>query len=87
VYCHARSWEVGRLGRLELRRSGNHSRRQRFSDMTADMTGQTAFELALVSDDNIDLCEIDDLTEGEARWMARIILERRPTWFGQSAGR
>jgi hypothetical protein len=87
VYCHARSWEVGRLGRLELRRSGNHSRRQRFSDMTADMTGQTAFELALVSGDNVDLCEIDDLTEGEARWMARIILERRPTWFGQSTGR
>ena len=76
------------LHRLELRRrNGNDSQRQRFSDVTTDMTGPMSFELALVASNNIDLCDIGTLTEGEARWMARIVLDRRPMWFGERFGR
>jgi hypothetical protein len=45
------------------------------------LAGPLPFELALVSSNNIDLCDIGNLTEGEARWMARFVLERRPKWF------
>jgi hypothetical protein len=78
-----RSWIMPRLDRLELRRlnpSGRHS--QRFSESIGDPTGTLSFALALISSDNVDVCEIKSLTEGEARWMARIILKRRSRWFG-----
>jgi hypothetical protein len=87
VFSYTRTWDVIRLDRLELRRrNSNDSRGLRFSKATTDTTAETPFELALVSGENVDLCEIDDLTEGEARWMARIILDRRGKWFSKSPG-
>jgi hypothetical protein len=83
VYRHTRAWEVVGLDRVELRRCSDDPKRRRFSDATADMSGHTPFDLALVAGNNIDLCEIRHLTEGEARWMAGIILDRRRNWFGR----
>jgi hypothetical protein len=86
-YRRTRSWIIPRLDRLELRRQNPNDRRhQRLSGAIADPTGHASFTLAFVSSDNIDVCDIGNLTEGEARWMARIILERCPDWFGESPG-
>lgn len=72
-----RTWEVVALDRLELRRrDANHSPHKRLSPMV-DLTDQTLFELAVVSSNNTDVCVIGNLTEGEARWMARILLDGR----------
>jgi len=35
----------------------------------------------LVTPENVDLCQIDNLTIGEARWFAQVLRERRPEWF------
>jgi hypothetical protein len=39
------------------------------------------FALSLVRPGSVQLCEIDGLTEGEARWMADVVLRERPEWF------
>jgi hypothetical protein len=83
VYGHTREWDVLDLDRLELRRLGNDSRGRHYSKTTSDRTDQMPFELALVAGNNVDLCAIRGLTEGEARWMARLILDRRRNWFGK----
>jgi hypothetical protein len=81
-YCHTRAWDAPDLDRLELRRRNrNDSKHQLSWDMATDLTNQLPFELALVSSTNVDLCNLGKLTEGEARWMARIVLDRRPKWF------
>jgi hypothetical protein len=87
VYCRTRAWDVLDLDRLELRCIGKEAKRQHYWEMTTDMTDPVAFELALVSGDNVDLCNVGNLTEGEARWMARIVLDRRSNWFGERAKR
>lgn len=87
IYSRTRAWDVLHLDRLELRQHGcNGARRQQFLDIAGAAAAQAPFELAFVTLDNADLCEIDNLTEGEARWMARGVLERRPKWFGGLAG-
>jgi hypothetical protein len=78
VYCYTRAWQVLHLDRLELRR-----RRGSNSSAPTDLTGEMPFELAFVTSDNVDLCDIRKLTEGEARWLARIVLERRRNWFSK----
>ncbi len=82
VYRFARSWIVPRFDRLELRRlDANSIRSARIPVATIDSADSPSFALAIVSSDNVDVCEIKSLTEGEARWMARIILERSaPVW-------
>lgn len=79
-FRYTRSWVMPRLDRLELRRL-NPSDRQRFRTAIVDPLGQRSFALAIVSSDNVDVCDIGSLTEGEARWMARVILKRRPRSF------
>ncbi len=37
--------------------------------------------LTLVMPENIELCTLDALTEGEARWMADVVLREWPEWF------
>jgi hypothetical protein len=82
VYCHTRIYDVVGLGRLELRCSRQDAWHSR---LTADVTGQSPFGLALIDGANVDLCSIDNLTEGEARWMAHIVLDQRRNWFGRRA--
>jgi hypothetical protein len=40
-----------------------------------------SFDLAFIANDNVDLCVISDLSEGEARWMAHVVLDQRARWF------
>jgi hypothetical protein len=82
LYRHTRAWDVVKLDRLELRRQRpNTPQRQRLADSTTDMMAQVPFELALVAPGNVDLCRIPNLTEGEVRWIAHVILDRRAKWF------
>jgi hypothetical protein len=84
VYCRTRAWEVGGLDRLELRwAKGSDPRGRQAADIATTLTGPLSFELAVVSAVNVDLCTVASLTEGEARWMAGVILERRSEWFGE----
>ena len=84
IYGHTRVWDVLRLSRLELRYGGHVDRGiERLSNAPTNLSGETPFGLAFVSADNIDVCEIGNLTEGEARWIARVVLERRASWFGK----
>ncbi|REJ75765.1 MAG: hypothetical protein DWQ29_16605 [Planctomycetota bacterium] len=75
LYTHTKSWNVAELDRLELRRSK--------SDSNSSLGDKSPFGLAFVAQANTDLCEIPNLTEGEARWLAGVVLELRPDWFGE----
>jgi hypothetical protein len=44
------------------------------------------FRLVWIDGSNHEVCSIDDLTEGEARWMAAEIRRQRPIWFRQELG-
>ncbi len=84
----SRGWDVLALDRLELRRRGRQDQQGKANvKLMTDLNGERTFELVLVSADNVDLCRIESLTEGEARWMAGIVLKRRPEWFGQRTAR
>ncbi len=37
--------------------------------------------MVLVKPDNTELCAIDGLTEGDARWMADVVMREWPEWF------
>lgn len=39
------------------------------------------YALTLVQPDNIELCTLDALTEGEARWIADTVMREWPEWF------
>ncbi len=73
-----RSWSVERLDRLELRPGNARLRSPKLSTST-DLSNQ--FQLALVAADNADVCTIDSLTKGEARWFGYLIRDRRSDWF------
>lgn len=80
LFHRTRNWDIGKLDRLELReiRAGS----QRPTRMV--VTGvNSSFSLALVSRENIDVASITDLTEGEARWTARLIFQRQGKCFKQ----
>jgi hypothetical protein len=80
VYCRTRVWDVLKLDRLELRRSrSDDSRPQRLTEIASS----APFKLAFIAANNVDLCGIENLTEGDARWVARLVLERRAKWFGK----
>jgi hypothetical protein len=75
-----RSWNypVDRLDRLELR---EHSNRSNTFRVQFPQEGATCRQLTIVNKQNVEVCTIDDLTEGEARWMADVILRERDAWF------
>jgi hypothetical protein len=74
VFRTTRAWEIGELDSLELRPGGAAARSGR-EDADA------RFSLAFVSSDHAIVCEIGKLTEGDARWMGGIVLDRRRRWF------
>lgn len=77
-----RAWEVIDLNRLELRNAQEKKQQfEKFSKPTGSGSVETSFKLAFVTDENVDLCSIGTLTEGEARWMAGVVLQRRRKWF------
>lgn len=84
TYRRTRAWNVLGLDRMELRRGrGNDPRSGGCSGTSAATAGQMPLGLMLVAANNTDLCEITGLTEGEVRWMAGIVLDRRRDWFGK----
>jgi hypothetical protein len=84
LYCHRRAWDVVGLDRLELRRrDANDPRHRRLPEVTMDIADLRLFELTVVDCNNVDLCEIGNLTEGEALWMAHIVFDRCAKWFGK----
>src|SRR6202035_2349069 len=75
LFRHTRSWAAIALDRLELRRTNPNESRS-FSASVSNVNNSASFALAVVSEDNVDVCEIRGLTEGEARWMARVVHDR-----------
>lgn len=80
AFRRTREWSVIALDRLELRSSGDNGSTG-LREATHERAGESGHELGFVSGDNTDVCSIRDLTEGEARWMAHVIRERRADWF------
>jgi hypothetical protein len=74
-----RTWEVDRLSRIELRR------KKKGEAMPVSEIGTNrdtaGFKLAFFGPGKKVLCTIEDLTEGEARWIGGIVLRNRPSWF------
>jgi hypothetical protein len=82
VYRRSQSWEVASLGRLELRggeASSGKSRKR--SSARLSQSDEGSFDLAFISKDNVDVCVISDLCQGEALWMAHVVLDQRGKWF------
>jgi hypothetical protein len=80
-----RVYPVEALALIDLVREADmKSRKSRFAARRAsnewDEDG-TRFGLSFVKQDDAQLCGISNLTEGEARWMADVILRGRPEWF------
>ena len=44
-------------------------------------TDDCLYRLSFIGRDNVEVCEITSLTEGEARWIADQVLRNRPEWF------
>jgi hypothetical protein len=72
-----RRYEFLGLDRLEI---GRYVKKQGFSP--SPETGP-AFRLILIDPDNVELCAVKSLTEGEARWIGDVLLRERPLWFGK----
>ncbi|MEX2115026.1 MAG: hypothetical protein WD845_17665, partial [Pirellulales bacterium] len=72
------------LARIDLGRRRGLLSRFGVNETAADARHSDApCSLALVALDNTELCAIDGLTEGEARWMADVVLREWPAWFRQ----
>ena len=80
-----RSHYVTLLDRVELRKGDADKKKPRRSSMRIKTNMQSAdedpFTLAFIESDDHELCRIDDLTEGEARWIADTLLRERGRWF------
>ncbi len=74
-----KSYPLGRLARLELRREAG--RKNRFRSTDADETADRPYALALVNEDGSDLITFDGLTEGEARWIAAELYQDFRQWY------
>jgi len=84
LYYHTKVWDLPGLDRLELhRREAKNPRQLHLPEIKTDLANLRLFALAVVDGNNVDLCYNRNLTEGQARWMARVIQERRPQWFAK----
>ncbi|MBN2581270.1 MAG: hypothetical protein JXB10_19980 [Pirellulales bacterium] len=71
-----RRYEFLGLDRLEISES---VKKYTLSSPTGKEPGH---RLKLIDADNVELCSINKLTEGEARWIGDVLLRERPLWFG-----
>lgn len=75
-------YPVVQLRGIEIQReAGLRQRHSQMADDSAEQSGN--FRVALVNEDNTELCAVGRLYEGEARWMADTILRERPDWFSR----
>ena len=70
-----RQWSVESIDRLESRRSDENSSRRSAGTMQIG-SDHLHYVLAFVTSANKDLCTIDKLTAGEARWIAHLVFEK-----------
>ena len=76
----SKTWPVEQLDRIELRSDDAEEESQTItSTLSSNSTNESG--LAFVSDNNADLCTIGDLTQGEALWIADVLLDEREDWF------
>jgi hypothetical protein len=75
-------YPVGILDRVEVRRSNSEKPVMSRCSLghSGDGSGRS-FELALIDQSNTELCTISGLTEGEAQWIAHVLLRERSKWF------
>jgi hypothetical protein len=80
-----RRWEVVRLDRIEIRCDEKVPKRTFRASLKSIGNGQgdsgSNYRLQLIGRDNRALSSIDNLTEGEARWMGDVVLRQRREWF------
>jgi hypothetical protein len=76
-----KSWTVMRFDRLELRSPITDTAAPSGSIFASLDADERRFALAIVSEKNEDLCVLDRLTAGEARWIAHVLLAERLRWF------
>lgn len=73
-----------RLDRIELDKA-NSTRRGCLRNMLQPTKSldpdECPYRLSFIGRDNVKVCEIISLTEGEARWIADQVLRNRPEWF------
>jgi hypothetical protein len=73
-------WTIDKLDRAIIRRDdGERSRFWKFKQ-TSEFE-ETPFRLSLIDSENNEVCSIDGLTNGEARWMRQTIERKRSNWF------
>jgi hypothetical protein len=78
------SYAIEGLDRIELDRKTDTKRK--LSDLFKHpkllfASDECPYRLSFVGRDNVEICEIISLTEGEARWIADQVLRDRPEWF------
>jgi len=78
------NWDVLELDRVELGLSAR-SVRSNFAAQGSGGGSTPRFRLAWIDRDNVELCAIDKLTEGEARWIADVTLRERSIWFPRNS--
>ena len=84
LYRRRRLWEIAALGRLELRRQREEGEKAgKITDLGRGGGGERPFELVFVSGENADVCSIDNLTEGEARWIGGLVMDQCRHWFAR----
>lgn len=91
IVCHMKWLSVGpvwrygadSLDRIQLHRADVANKRPRQWMNLARMSGfnETRFQLTFVDVNNAEVCSMHDLTEGEARWIADVVLRQRSAWF------
>lgn len=76
-------WPVVQLDRIELRREDPDKGKtnQRISPRLRRAADDAGYRLSLVTRENQELCTVDFLSEGEARWIGHAILTERRRWF------
>ena len=77
-----RTWEypVDRLDRLEVDVDQKKTNFEKTMAGASEADEKTAW-LRMIDHQNTELCAIKDLTDGEAHWIASIVLRERAGWF------
>jgi hypothetical protein len=76
------TYSTDSLARIDLVRAESALKKKfRATSTSTEGTEGPQFALSLVRGDNTQICAIQPLTEGEARWMADAVMRQWPQWF------
>ena len=73
-------WEIDSLDRIELRAEDED---RSSNKMTVSFETGSSFKLVCVNQENQEVCTLDELTQGEAKWIAHHFIKYRSNWFPQ----